>query len=86
MRRPVPSSPHRRGTAAVEFAVVALPLATLALGVIEVGRLLQVKTIMASAAREGARIAAQAKIINRNYTLTEIHKEHGGSTPRVYAL
>jgi len=48
----------RRGVAVVEFAAVVPLLLILLLGLWEVGRLLQVKQILANAAREGGRQAA----------------------------
>src|SRR4051812_10728900 len=54
-------TPARRGVAAVEFAFVTmLFVVPLILGVWEVGRLIQVQQIVSNAAREGARMAAQA--------------------------
>src|SRR3954454_20627266 len=48
----------RRGVVVVEFAGVVTLLLILLLGLWEVGRLLQVKQILANAAREGGRQAA----------------------------
>jgi hypothetical protein len=72
-RRP----PPRRGVAAVEFAVVAPVLFTLMLGVWEVGRLIQVQQVLQNAAREGARIAAQGRIINITGSYTEVKVNSG---------
>jgi hypothetical protein len=49
----------RHGVAAVELAVLMVPLLILFLCVIELGRLIQVDQLMTNAAREGARMAAQ---------------------------
>jgi Flp pilus assembly protein TadG len=62
----------RRAVAAVEFAVVAPLLFGLLLGVWEIGRLVQVSQIVATAAREGGRVAAQGVTINSNYTVQNI--------------
>jgi Flp pilus assembly protein TadG len=56
-------SPNRRfeprcGIAAVEFAVVAPLVVGLLVGLLEVGRMVQVTQIVANAAREGARKAS----------------------------
>ena len=48
---------RRKGAAAVEFAVVLLPMWTIVMGVIECGRLMSAETILVNAAREGARLA-----------------------------
>jgi Flp pilus assembly protein TadG len=48
---------RRRGAAAVEFAVVLLPMWTIVMGIIECGRLMSAETILVNAAREGARLA-----------------------------
>ena len=48
---------HRRGTAAVEFALVAPIFFLLILGMIEIGRAVMVQQIITNASREGARLA-----------------------------
>jgi Flp pilus assembly protein TadG len=48
----------RRGVSAVEFACVAPFLATLVLGMMEIGRGLMVKEILSDAAQKGCRTAA----------------------------
>jgi Flp pilus assembly protein TadG len=48
----------RRGTAAVEFALVAPLVVGLLVGLLEVGRLVQVNQIVSNAAREGGRKAS----------------------------
>src|SRR5690348_15164963 len=62
----------RDGIAAVEFAVVLPLLFLLLMGAWEVGRLVQVHSILSNAAREGARIAAQGQIINLTGAYTQI--------------
>lgn len=47
----------RRGTAAVEFALVAPLLFLLFFGFVDVGRAIMVKNLLTSAARDGARTA-----------------------------
>jgi Flp pilus assembly protein TadG len=49
---------RRPGTAAVEMAVVSIPIVILLAGVWEVGRLVQAHSILTNAAREGGRAAA----------------------------
>ena len=49
---------RRRGTAAVELAVVAPLVVTLLVGLLEVGQMVQVNQILSNAAREGARKAS----------------------------
>jgi Flp pilus assembly protein TadG len=50
---------RRRGAATVEFAVVAVVLAGLIAGAIELTRVIQVKSYLADAVRSGGRQAAQ---------------------------
>ena len=52
---------HRRGSAIIEFAVVAPILMTFILGIIEIGRLVMVAQVSTNASREGVRYAAQGK-------------------------
>src|SRR5262249_39241255 len=59
MIRPSAPARQRLGIAAVEMAVLLIPLMTLFLGVIEFGRIIQVSQVVTEAAREGARAAAQ---------------------------
>jgi Flp pilus assembly protein TadG len=49
---------RRRGTAAVEFAVVAPVFFLFSLGIIEIGRAMMVQTVLTNAAQEGARAGA----------------------------
>lgn len=48
---------RRRGTAAVEFAILAPIFFILIFGMIEYGRMVMVQQILTNAAREGARVA-----------------------------
>jgi len=48
---------HRRGAAAVEFAIVAPVFFLMILGMIEIGRAVMVQQIITNASREGARLA-----------------------------
>jgi Flp pilus assembly protein TadG len=51
--------PHRRrGAALVEFAILAPVLLSLVIGLLEIGQALKAANIMASAVREGGRLAA----------------------------
>jgi TadE-like protein len=74
---------HRRsGVATVEAAVVlAFLLTPILLGIWEVGRLVYAQQVVANAAREGARLAAQGRVINRLGTPTEISYSTG--TPNI---
>ena len=62
----------RRGAAAIELALMMPLLLGLIVGVWELGRFIQLQQIMNNAARTGARLAAQAKIINATGTYTQI--------------
>jgi hypothetical protein len=53
------STGKRHGIAAVELAVLMVPILVLFLCVIELGRLIQADQVVTNAAREGARMAAQ---------------------------
>jgi hypothetical protein len=73
---------RRAGVATVEAAVVlALLLVPVIIGVWEVGRLVYAQQVITNAAREGARLAAQGRVINRLGTPTEIAFDTG--TPNV---
>ena len=61
---------HRRGAAAVEFAIIAPLFFLLILGMIEIGRAVMVQQIITNASREGARLAVlpdenNTNVINR---------------------
>jgi Flp pilus assembly protein TadG len=69
MVRSLPRPVRRRGTAAVEFAVVLPFLMLLILGIWEVGRMVEVQNLLTNAAREGARFASAG-----HKTTTEIQQ------------
>ena len=48
---------HRRGAAAVEFAIVAPIFFLMIFGMVEIGRAIMVQQIITNASREGARLA-----------------------------
>jgi Flp pilus assembly protein TadG len=56
-----------RGAAAVEFALVLLPLLLILFGIIDFGRAYNAKETLAQAAREGARLVAlnQPNVVSR---------------------
>ncbi len=56
----MPRRCHRRGAAAVEFALVAPLFTLLILGAVEVGRALQVQSALDNAVREGCRGFAES--------------------------
>jgi Flp pilus assembly protein TadG len=62
----------RKGVAAVEMAFLSPLLIMMIVGVWELGRFVQIQQTMCNAAREGARLASQAVIINSNGTYTQI--------------
>jgi Flp pilus assembly protein TadG len=68
---------RQRGAAAVEAAFVLPVLATILLGLWEVGRLIQVQQVVSNSAREGARVASQSQIINLSGTPTQIQVSTG---------
>lgn len=73
---------RRAGVATVEAAVVlAVLLVPVIIGVWEVGRLIYAQQVVTNAAREGARLSAQGRVINRLGTPTEIHFDTG--TPNI---
>lgn len=64
---------RRSGAAAVEFALVMnLVIVPLMIGVWELGRVVYVQQLVSSAAREGARLAAQGQTINQTGSPTQI--------------
>ena len=75
------ASAQRRGVAAVEFAFVLPFLLLLLVGIWEVGRIIQVQIILNNAARDAARLASQANIVNSNGTFTQIRYNTG--TPNI---
>jgi Flp pilus assembly protein TadG len=68
---------QRRAVAAVEFAFLAPLLMILLFGLWQAGRIIEVMQVMDNAAREGARLASQAQIINQVGAFTEIHANSG---------
>src|SRR5262249_27745573 len=56
--------PVRRGTAAVELAIVLPLLLTLVVGIWEIGRMVETQQIISNAAREGGRQAAAGSLTN----------------------
>lgn len=79
-----PHRPARRGVAAVELALVTmLFIIPLLFGVWEVGRLVQVQQIVSNAAREGARLAAQAYTVKSDGTSTQIYTDSSGGSANV---
>jgi hypothetical protein len=81
MRASQKPTSRRRGVAAVEFAFVLPFLLLLLVGIWELGRMIQVQMILHNAARDGARLAAQANIVDSSGTYTQIHFNTG--TPNV---
>ncbi|HJZ93077.1 MAG TPA: TadE/TadG family type IV pilus assembly protein [Gemmataceae bacterium] len=69
---PITFGRHRRGVAAVEFAFVVPILLLLLLGIWELGRIIHVQIIMNNAARDSARLAAQANIVATSGAYTQI--------------
>lgn len=57
-RRPGRRGPDERGSALVDFALVTLVLLPAVLGIVQVALVLHVRTTLAAAASEGARLAA----------------------------
>ncbi len=72
----------RPGVASVEFAVVLPLLLLLLVGVWELGRVVHVQQTVNGAARDGARLAAQANVISAAGSYTQIRYNAG--TPNVY--
>jgi Flp pilus assembly protein TadG len=62
--RQIQSKSNRRGTACVEFAVVLPMLLIFILGILEIGRYVEVYQILEAAAREGARQASTGQKTN----------------------
>src|SRR5437868_6159112 len=69
---------QRSGVAAVECGVVLMfVMIPLMLGVWEVGRLVFCQQVIVTACREGARFAAQGRLINSSGTPTDIYISSG---------
>lgn len=71
----------RSGVAAVEFACCLPLLLTVLIGVWEMGRIIQVQQILNQAARDAARLAAQANLVNADGSFTQIAYNTG--TPNI---
>ena len=78
---PSPPGRRRRGVAAVEFAVTVPLLLLLLVGIWELGRIINVQIILNSAARDGARLGAQASLVSTAGGYTQIRFNSG--TPNV---
>lgn len=71
----------RRGVASIELAFVFMFfMIPLMIGIWEVGRLVQVQQVVSNAAREGARLSAQAYTINSSGVPTQIKVNSGSVT------
>ncbi len=69
----------RRAVAAIELALVTSGiLIPLLFGVWEIGRLIQVKQIVANSAREGARLAAQGYTVDGSGTPIQVYTTSAG--------
>jgi Flp pilus assembly protein TadG len=75
----------RRGVAAVEFAALLPGILILLMGIIEVGRLVEMQQVLSNAAREGARQASTAQLGNSQVqdVVTEYISVAGFSTANV---
>lgn len=74
-------SGRRRGVAAVEFAFCVPLLLLLLVGIWELGRIINVQITLNNAARDGARLGAQANIITASGEYTRIKFSTG--TPNI---
>ena len=84
VRRLSPRPEPRKGVAAVEFAVIAgFVLIPMMIGLWEMGRAVQVQQIVANSARDGARMAAQARTVNADGTTTDILANPSAALPNV---
>src|SRR4051812_10693637 len=69
---------RRRGVAAIELGFVTmLFVVPLIIGIWETGRLIYIQQVVANAAREGARLAAQGFTIKADGTIVQIHTTTG---------
>lgn len=74
-------SSSRRGVAAVEVALIStFLLVPLMIGIWEIGRMVQVKQVVSTSAREGARRAAQGYTVNSSGTPTQVMVSSGTTT------
>ena len=72
---------RRRAVAAVEFAAVLPLLLLLLVGIWELGRIIHIQLVLNGAARDGARLAAQAHLVNPTGNYTQIRFASG--TPNI---
>jgi hypothetical protein len=72
---------RRRGVAAVEFAVTVPLLLLLLVGIWELGRIIDVQITLTGAARDAARLGAQANLVSTTGAYTQIHYSSG--TPSI---
>lgn len=72
---------RRRGVAVVEFAVVVPLLLLLLIGIWELGRIINVQITLNDAAREAARLGAQANMVNTFGNYTQVR--FGTGTPDI---
>jgi Flp pilus assembly protein TadG len=79
----------RPGSAAVEFAIVSIPLLILLAGVWEVGRIIEAHNVITNAAREGGRQAStgtKSATDVQNAILTYLARNNINSTGMTYTL
>ena len=81
MQVPCFARARRPGVASVEFAVILPLLFLLLIGVWELGRIVHVQQTVNGAARDGARLAAQANVISAAGAYTQIRFDTG--TPNI---
>jgi len=81
---------HRPAAAAVEFAVILPLLLLLLVGIWELGRIIHTQILLHQAARDAARVGAQAHIVNTTGAYTQIRFNTGSpnieDTVRDYLL
>jgi hypothetical protein len=75
------SSGHRPAAAVVEMAVLLPLLLLLLVGLWELGRIIQVQHVLNNAARDAARLAAQANTVNTTGAYTQLRFRTG--TPNI---
>ncbi len=74
---------RRRGSAAVEFAVLAPLLFGLLMGAIDVGQFVNVGQTVSDASRDGARFAAQNEVTSSNDVELEVLNFLNSAYPKV---
>lgn len=72
---------RRHGIAAVEAAVIAIPLMMFLVGIWEVGRMVQVKQLCVNATREGARLAALGFNVNTTGAFSYVYTSTATPAP-----